>query len=211
MAGFALPWLAFITWPTKKPNSLSLPAFVLCDLVGVGGQHAVDDRARSRRCRSPAAGPLLDDDAGRLARPPPSPRTPPWPACRRACRRPSGRAARRGARRGTGGSGDAAPGRLSAAKRSPVTQFDRELGVAALRPTVSKIGRGLLLGVSTRGVVGREAEVADVARASARPAVPAGGLGSCVDPGLLEHQRQQVGVGEVAVVVRVLLGAHASA
>ncbi len=25
-AGLALPRLAFITWPTKKPNSLSLPA-----------------------------------------------------------------------------------------------------------------------------------------------------------------------------------------
>ena len=25
-AGFALPAVAFITWPTKKPNSLSLPA-----------------------------------------------------------------------------------------------------------------------------------------------------------------------------------------
>ncbi len=25
-AGFARPWVAFITWPTKNPNSLSLPA-----------------------------------------------------------------------------------------------------------------------------------------------------------------------------------------
>lgn len=24
-AGLALPWLSFITWPTKKPNNLSLP------------------------------------------------------------------------------------------------------------------------------------------------------------------------------------------
>ena len=28
-AGLALPWVAFITWPTKKPNSLSLPRAVL--------------------------------------------------------------------------------------------------------------------------------------------------------------------------------------
>ena len=32
--------------------------------------------------------------------------------------------------------------------------------------------------------------------------------GDVVDPGLLDLQRQQVGVGEIAVVMRLFLGAH---
>ena len=42
-AGFALPPVAFITWPTKKPNNLSLPDAVVGQLLRIGGDHGVDD------------------------------------------------------------------------------------------------------------------------------------------------------------------------
>ena len=42
--GSALPPVSFITWPTKKPSSPSLPAAVRLDLAGVAGEDAVDDR-----------------------------------------------------------------------------------------------------------------------------------------------------------------------
>ncbi len=41
-AGFALPPVAFMTWPTKKPNSLSLPRAVIGELARVLRHHLVD-------------------------------------------------------------------------------------------------------------------------------------------------------------------------
>ena len=41
-AGLALPPVAFMTWPTKKPNSLSLPDAVVGELAGILRHHLVD-------------------------------------------------------------------------------------------------------------------------------------------------------------------------
>ena len=63
----ALPAIAFITWPTKNPNSLSLPALVFGDLVGIGRQHLRDrriDRAGVGDLRRPFASTIA---AGILA------------------------------------------------------------------------------------------------------------------------------------------------
>ena len=65
--GLALPAIAFIVWPTKKPNSASLPALYSRDLVGVGGEDLVDRRVD----RAGVAGLLeaaLLDDRGRRPR-----------------------------------------------------------------------------------------------------------------------------------------------
>ena len=95
-AGLALPWLAFIAWPTSALNALSLPARNSSTDFGIGGDHLVDDpleragvahlaQARAprsaRRRRSPLAGPRAR-------------RRPGARRCSRSCRRRCARSAR---------------------------------------------------------------------------------------------------------------------
>ena len=50
-AGLAWPRVAFITWPTRKFDHRGLAAAVLLHLLGIRGDHFVDDlleRARRR-------------------------------------------------------------------------------------------------------------------------------------------------------------------
>lgn len=42
-AGFALPLVAFIAWPTSAPKAAFLAGAVVLDRLGVGGQHLVED------------------------------------------------------------------------------------------------------------------------------------------------------------------------
>ena len=51
--GSALPFVSFITWPTKKPSRPCLAAAVRLDLSRVGGEHLVDDRLELATCRRP--------------------------------------------------------------------------------------------------------------------------------------------------------------
>ena len=82
----------------------------------------------------------------------------------------------------------------------------RLLGVAALGDRLEELGRVLLRHQHAR-VVGREAVLADEAGLLGVGQLGQAGL-DLLDPVLGQHQRQQVGIGEVAIVVRVLLGAH---
>ena len=96
---------------------------------------------------------------------------------------------------------------FSAAKRSPITQLAASFGVAALaRP--SRRNRPS----PARRPARRHRRPTGRNRAMKRAFLASGSSGSVglqlVDPGRVEHQRQQIGIGEIAVVVRVFLAAH---
>ena len=78
----ALPWLAFITAPTRAPIALPSPATELRPRVGVLGDRLIDERARARRRPSPRSpsprrSPRRRPRRWRRAR-----RARPWPAWR---------------------------------------------------------------------------------------------------------------------------------
>ena len=56
--------VAFITWPTKKPKSLSLPARYSATLSALAGQHGVDRGFDRAGVGDLAQALLLDDRAG---------------------------------------------------------------------------------------------------------------------------------------------------
>ena len=82
MAGFALPCVAFITCPTRKPSAAFLPALKSSTDLGVGREHLVH-RGAERALVGHLGEPLAAHD--RLRRPRPSDtssRTRPWRSCR---------------------------------------------------------------------------------------------------------------------------------
>ena len=85
-------------------------------------------------------------------------------------------------------------------------ELHRFLGIAALGHAVEERRRLLLQDQHAR-VVGREAVFLDEARLTDVRQLGQGRL-DAVDERLRHHQRQQVGIGEVAIVVRVFLGAQ---
>jgi hypothetical protein len=95
---------------------------------------------------------------------------------------------------------------LRRAASSPITQLAHSLALPRTAPPAR--GRRPSRGGGERpGVVGGEAVVALEARLHGFGQLRQGGLHR-IDPGRRNLQRQQVGVGEVAVVVGVFLGAH---
>ena len=48
ICGLAWPLEAFMTWPTKNPATVFLPAAILLDLLGIGGDDLVDDLLERR-------------------------------------------------------------------------------------------------------------------------------------------------------------------
>ncbi len=84
-----------------------------------------------------------------------------------------------------------------------------QLAVAALRHGL-EIGGVVDVGGQHAGVVFGHAVVGDEARLLGVGQFGQAG-GDVVDPGLFDLQRQQVGAGEVAIVMRLFLGPHASA
>ena len=116
----------------------------------------------------------------------------------------------------TGLSASSCPALLSAPKNSEISQLAACLATSAGWLALRRGGfeqqrlepaRGLDFGGQHRGVVGRQPELLDVA-----PALGVGQLGQAgaafVEERVVELERQQVGIGEVAVVVRVFLAAH---
>jgi hypothetical protein len=102
-------------------------------------------------------------------------------------------------------------GAIQRAASSPMIQLAQQswqLGPARQPPGASKYSAVSRAGRQPRGVVGDSPQDALTALALQRPAAPAfpprtrsihvGG----------DHQRQQVGIGEITVVVRVFLAAH---
>ena len=132
-AGLPLPCMAFITWPTKKPNSLSLPERYSATLSAFAASTASITRLDRAGIGHLAQAALLDDGAGRLAGLHHRLEHLLGELAAEACRRPSGRAARRDARPAPGGSAMRALGAVEGGEQVAGHPVGGELGVAALR------------------------------------------------------------------------------
>ena len=98
------------------------------------------------------------------------------------------------------------PSRLRRPNSSLMTQLAAVLPSRPRRDRLEEVGRGALADEHA-GVVGRKAVVGDEARLLGVRQLRQV-LAEIVHVGLVELERQQVGIGEVAVVVRLLLRAH---
>ena len=205
----ARPLVSFITAPTIAPIAFPLPARTCSAAVGVGRDRRLDDRPPARRVARSGPGP-------RARRSPPGRRPrrrarqhllpPPW----EICFAPTS-ADQLGQR--LGGHFDSAgppssPASRSAAASSPVTQLATARGSASARAERPlEVGGRLRVGGEQRRRRRRPAPALLVAGDPRRRQ-----LGQRL-AGLAQHllgrrQRHQVGLGEVAVVVRLLLGAQ---
>ena len=110
-------------------------------------------------------------------------------------------------RRRDGAFGDASFVFLEAPEKLVDDPVGGELAVARLGGHGFEIGRVGGVGGEHGGVIIREAEIGHEAGLLGVGQFGQAGL-DVVDPGLFDLQRQQVGIGEVAVVVGLFLGAH---
>jgi hypothetical protein len=189
----------------QRVEGLVLAGAVLVHRLGVGGEHLVDDGFQRAGCRSSASGPW-PRSAHRRRRPrrPTAHRRPGARRCSTPCRRPRADQ-RRQHRRPTG------PGRCRALgvqprETSPISQLAASLGCRRRRARLRSSARrpGSASSSPRRRRAGRRR--AGSARPSPRAARAS--RAARVPPTRRDHQRRQVGVGEVAVVVRVFLAAH---
>ena len=82
IAGLALPCVAFITWPTKKPKSLSLPPRYSATLSALAASTASMAASMAPLVGHLASGPARRRSPPAPCRSPPSPRRPSWRSCR---------------------------------------------------------------------------------------------------------------------------------
>ena len=144
---------------------------------------------------------------------PTSRRTPPSRSCPRSCRR---RCAASSAASCAGSTGASVDGRgrrgCSAAENSPSTQFAASLR-GRRRPSIRRRHRRLEVidelarRGQLRGVVVGDAVQRDEACPHRLGQLRQRGA-HAIDPRLVDHQRRQVGIGEIAIVLRVFLAAH---
>ena len=210
--GFALPLRPFITWPTRKPNVASLPARILRHRVGVA------PRATPRTIGSSSCD-LVGDLRQALGRDDLVGRRGPMSyifsktslaidAADRALARRA-RSARRAPPASAAPARSSTPRSFSVRSSSPITQLLAAFGLPRRRARSPRSSRPApRVCVSSAGVVLRQPVLPRRTAGAARRAARASSRASRRDARRVDDERRQVGLGEVAVVVRLFLAAH---
>ena len=212
-AGLALPLVAFIAWPTSALNAFSLPARNSSTDSRLAAMTAVDDRFERAGVGDLLQPSRLDDGVGaprcRTRTRSTSRRTLP---CHLVRDRAVGDAAQQaGESRGCTGASAMSRGAVDGGghlAHHPVGGQLARCSLAGRGDHGLEIARHRLRLRQHRRVVFGQAVVARRSARASRPAAPASPASHALDPVRRDHQRRQVGVGEVAVVLRVFLAAH---
>ena len=208
----ARPLVSLITAPTIAPIAFWLPARTCSAASGSASIAASTIASSSPRPRSAPRPSRSTISAGS----PPSATSRRAPACRRRARSASPRPCRPAPPAPRASTFDSAgrprsPASRSAAASSPVTQLATTCGSSAVgRRASAALEVGAELGVEgelARGLLGAARARSRSARA-ARPGSSGSASRAAREHLLGRRQRHQVGLGEVAVVVRVLLRAQ---
>ena len=213
-AGLALPFVAAITLPTSELNAFSLPArnsATIAGLAAITSSTIFSIAPASEICVRPFAA-MIASASPLLAGPHRVEHVLRDLAGDRAVARCAS-AGRRAAPADTGACAMSSLALLSAADSSPSIQLATSLSRRASPPAsactaVSKYSASVAARRERRGVVRACRPYSRSKRALHRLGQLRQLRAHALDPLVVDHERRQVGIGEVAVVLRVFLAAH---